>query len=148
MPCEVVIRRKLRRSQMLQFFAKQPACLVGIEACASAHYWGRELSQQGHQVKLMPAGYVKPYVTTQHDELCAGRADCRTIVAAKVGDHLEVRHQAAGQPHQLDVALGLPFEPSARLVAIEIAIEIDLSAASLDDKPAVPSLPAQHRQSP
>jgi hypothetical protein len=65
-------------------------------------------------------------LATQYDELCAGRADRRAIVAAEVGDRLEVRHQAAGQPHQLDVALSLPFEPSARLDAIEIAIEIDL----------------------
>ena len=65
-------------------------------------------------------------LATQHDELRAGRADRRPIVAAKVGDRLEVRHQAAGQPHQLDVALGLPFEPPARLDAIEIAVEIDL----------------------
>jgi transposase len=65
---DVVIRRKLRRSQMLQFFAKQPACPVGIEACASAHYWGRELTKQGHQVKLMPPSYVKPYVKRQKND--------------------------------------------------------------------------------
>ena len=65
-------------------------------------------------------------LAAQHDELRAGRADRRSIVAAEVGDGLEVRHQAAGQPHQLEVALGLPFQPPARLDAIEIAVEIDL----------------------
>lgn len=65
-------------------------------------------------------------LATQHDELRAGRMDRRPIVAAEVGDRLEIRHQAAGQPHQLDVALAFPFEPAARLDAIEIAIEIDL----------------------
>ena len=65
-------------------------------------------------------------LTAQHDELRTGRADCRPAVAAEVGDRLEVRRQSAGQPHQLDVALGLPFEPPARLDAIEIAVEIDL----------------------
>ncbi len=59
-------------------------------------------------------------------KLRTGRADRRPAVAAEVGDRLEVRRQSAGQPHQLDVALGLPFEPPARLDAIEIAVEIDL----------------------
>jgi transposase len=45
---------------MLEFFGKLPRCLVGIEACASSHYWARELITQGHEVKLMPAQYVKP----------------------------------------------------------------------------------------
>jgi transposase len=76
---EVVIRRKLRRSQMLQFFAKQPACLVGIEACASAHYWGRELTKQGHQVKLMPPSYVKPYVKRQKNDAADAEAICEAV---------------------------------------------------------------------
>lgn len=76
---EVVIRRKLRRSQMLQFFAKQPASLVGIETCASAHYWGRELSQQGHQVKLMPPSYVKPYVKRQKNDAADAEAICEAV---------------------------------------------------------------------
>jgi hypothetical protein len=65
-------------------------------------------------------------LAAQHHELCAGRADRRPVVAAEVGDRLEVRHQSAGQPHQLDIALALPFKPTARLDAIEIAVEIDL----------------------
>ena len=52
----------MTRGRMLNFFAKLPPCLVGIEACASAHYWARELVSLGHDVKLMPAQYVKPYV--------------------------------------------------------------------------------------
>ena len=57
----VVLRQKLSRSRVLEFFAKLPRCLVGIEACASSHYWARELIRLGHEVKLMPAQYVKPY---------------------------------------------------------------------------------------
>jgi transposase len=57
----MVLRQKLSRSRVLEFFAKLPRCLVGIEACASSHYWARELITQGHEVKLMPAQYVKPY---------------------------------------------------------------------------------------
>lgn len=59
---QVVIRRQLRRGALLKFFAKLPACVVGIEACGSAHYWGRELRLLGHDVRLMPPVRVKPYV--------------------------------------------------------------------------------------
>jgi transposase len=59
---QVVIRRQLKRRFVLAFFQKLPACLVGIEACASAHYWARELQALGHTVGLMPPAYVKPYV--------------------------------------------------------------------------------------
>jgi transposase len=55
-------RRQIRRGQMLTFFASLAPCLVGIEACASAHHWGRELMALGHQVRLMPPAYVKAYV--------------------------------------------------------------------------------------
>ena len=59
---KVLVRRQLRRCEVLAFFAKLPPCLVGMEACATAHYWGRELIKLGHNVKLMPPAYVKPYV--------------------------------------------------------------------------------------
>ena len=61
-PGKVLVRRQLRRAEVLRFFAKLPPCLVGMEACATAHYWGRELIKLGHTVKLMPPAYVKPYV--------------------------------------------------------------------------------------
>jgi len=59
---EIAFNKPLRRAQMLPFFAKLEPCLIGIEACSSAHYWGRELTAFGHEVKLMPPAYVKPYV--------------------------------------------------------------------------------------
>ena len=59
---KVVVARKLRRKEVLTFFAKLPPCLVGMEACGSAHYWGREIGKFGHTVKLMPPKYVKAYV--------------------------------------------------------------------------------------
>ncbi|SKY84766.1 Uncharacterised protein [Mycobacteroides abscessus subsp. massiliense] len=62
----------------------------------------------------------------QQHELPAGRLDCRSVVAAEVGDGLEVRHQPAGQPHQLQVALGLPLQPPARRDPVQIAVEVDL----------------------
>jgi hypothetical protein len=58
----VVLRRQLKRRYVLAFFQKLPSCLVGIEACASSHYWSRELQALGHTVRLMPPAYVKPYV--------------------------------------------------------------------------------------
>ncbi|MBV9516899.1 MAG: IS110 family transposase, partial [Hyphomicrobiales bacterium] len=67
----VVLRKRLTRHQLLRFFAQHPPALIGMEACGSAHHWGRELEKLGHQVKLMPASYVKPFVkrnkTDGHD---------------------------------------------------------------------------------
>src|SRR4051794_4379448 len=56
---QVLIRRQLKRRAVLGFFQKLPVCLVGIEACASSHYWSRELQALGHSVRLMPPAYVK-----------------------------------------------------------------------------------------
>ena len=58
----VVLRRKLRRDDVAGFFRVLPPCLIGIEACATAHHWARVLTALGHEVRLMPASYVKPYV--------------------------------------------------------------------------------------
>src|SRR5271154_1656981 len=58
----VVVVKAIRRAQLLAFFASLPSCLVGIEACSSAHHWARALIAMGHRVKLMPPAYVKPYV--------------------------------------------------------------------------------------
>jgi transposase len=63
-----VLRKKFRRGQVLKFFAILPPCLVGMEACGSAHHWARELSAQGHQVRLIPPQYVRPFLkTNKHD---------------------------------------------------------------------------------
>jgi transposase len=64
---KVVVARKLRRKEVLAFFAKLPPCLVGMEACGSAHYWAREIVKLGHAVKLMPPKYVKAYVKRGRD---------------------------------------------------------------------------------
>jgi transposase len=76
---KVVLRRQLRRSQVLQFFARQPSCLVGMEACASSHHWARELSALGHAVKLMPAQYVKPYVKRGKNDAADAEAICEAV---------------------------------------------------------------------
>ena len=69
-----VKKRMLRRNQMLQFFVQLPPCLVSMEACASAHYWGRELRAMGHDVKLIPPQYVKPYVRGNKNDYNDARA--------------------------------------------------------------------------
>jgi len=76
---KVVLCKKLTRSRMLEFFGKLPKCLVGIEACASSHYWARELIALGHEVKLMPAQYVKPYVKRGKNDAADAEAICEAV---------------------------------------------------------------------
>jgi transposase len=74
-----VIRRQLKRRHVLTFFQKLPPCLVGIEACASSHYWSRELQALGHTVRLMPPAYVKPYVKRQKNDATDAEAICEAV---------------------------------------------------------------------
>ena len=76
---EVVIRRQLRRRQVLAFFRKQPSCLVGMEACATAHHWAREIAALGHAVKLMPPRYVKPYVKRNKNDAADAEGICEAV---------------------------------------------------------------------
>jgi transposase len=64
---------------VLKFFASLPPCLIGIEACASAHHWSRELQSLGHEVKLMPPAYVKPYVKRQKNDMADAEAICEAV---------------------------------------------------------------------
>ena len=73
------IRCQLRRAKVLPFVAKLPACLIGIEACATAHYLARELGALGHQVKLIPPSYVKPYVKRQKNDAADAEAICEAV---------------------------------------------------------------------
>ena len=81
---QVVIRRQLKRRYVLAFFAKLPACLVGIEACASSHHWSRELKTLGHTVRLMPPAYVKPYVKRQKNDTADAEAICEAVSRANM----------------------------------------------------------------
>ena len=75
-----LLRKQLRRSQVLAFFSRLPRCLVGMEACATAHYWARELSALGHEVRLMPAQYVKAYVKRNKNDAADAEAICEAVV--------------------------------------------------------------------
>ena len=109
----VIIRRQLKRRQVMAFFRKLPPCLVGMEACASSHHWSRELQELGHTVRLMPPAYVKPYVKRQKNDATDAEAICEAVtrpnmrfVATKTADqqsclmlhrtrHLFIRQQTA-----------------------------------------------------
>ena len=72
----VLFRRRLRREKLLEFLATQPRCVVAMEACASAHYWGREIGRLGHQVRLIAPVYVKPFVKRQKNFMADAEAIC------------------------------------------------------------------------
>lgn len=76
---QVILRRRLRRSMLLAFFEKLPPCLIGMEACATAHHWARQLIALGHQVRLMPATYVKPYVKRGKNDVVDAEAICEAV---------------------------------------------------------------------
>lgn len=88
----VVLQKRLRRSQIVEFFAKLPRSLIGIEACGSAHYWARTLRDLGHEVRLLPAAYVKPFVRRNKTDardaaaICTalGRPDMRFVAVKSV----------------------------------------------------------------
>lgn len=76
---EVILKRKLTRARMVPFFEKLGRCLIGIEACATSHYWARQLRRLGHDVRLMPPSYVKPYVKRQKNDSADAEAICEAV---------------------------------------------------------------------
>lgn len=74
-----VFNKKIKRAKLLEFFENLPPCVVGMEACGSAHHWGRELRKLGHDVRLMPATYVKPYVKRGKTDAVDAEAICEAV---------------------------------------------------------------------
>ena len=74
-----VLRKRLRRGQVLAFFSRIPRCVVGLEACATAHYWARKLGALGHEVRLMPAQYVKAYIKGNKHDAADAEAICESV---------------------------------------------------------------------
>jgi transposase len=76
---QVTVAKKLRRAEVIKFFEAIPACLVGMEACATAHFWAREISALGHEVRLMPPSYVKAYLRRQKNDAADAEAICEAV---------------------------------------------------------------------
>jgi len=76
---KVILRKQLRREQMVEFFAKVPPCLVGMEACGSAHHWARVLQGQGHTVRVIASQFVKPYVKSNKNDAADAEAICEAV---------------------------------------------------------------------
>jgi len=76
---KALLRKQLRRSEMAKFFANMEPCLIGMEACSSAHYWARKLGEYGHTVKLMAPQFVKPYVKTNKNDIADAEAICEAV---------------------------------------------------------------------
>src|SRR5471032_2584421 len=134
--------REIPRNALVNL--RQPPLHLGLREVPVSRVDGLELAAVDRNARL--AEQFK--ASAQHHELAANPADGFAIVLAEVGYGLEVRHQAAGQPNQLDVALALPFQAPARLHPIEVIRRRKSSTASPDDRPAFLSSPARRRQSP
>ncbi len=76
---KAVLRKQLRRAQVAVFFGNLPPCIIGMEACASAHYWGRTLQRFGHTVRLMAPQFVKPYVKSNKNDVADAEAICEAV---------------------------------------------------------------------
>lgn len=76
---QVLVRRQIRRGEVLAFFRRLPPCLIGMEACSTAHCWARALAALGHEVRLMPAAYVKPYVKRGKSDALDAEGICEAV---------------------------------------------------------------------
>lgn len=76
---KAVLKKQLKRVQMAPFFVNLPACLIGMEACGSAHHWARKLQAMGHTVRLMAPQFVKPYVKTNKNDVADAEAICEAV---------------------------------------------------------------------
>ncbi|WP_035624899.1 IS110 family transposase, partial [Hydrogenophaga intermedia] len=76
---KVLVKKQLRRDQMATFFVNLPPCLLGMEACGSAHHWARKLQAMGHTVRLMAPQFVKPYVKTNKNDAADAEAICEAV---------------------------------------------------------------------
>src|SRR5215472_11891547 len=83
---KTVLKKRLSRSALGPFMANLPPCRVGLEACASAHYWSRQLRAFGHDVRLMSPQFVKPYVKSQKNDSNDAEAICEAVSPPKLSD--------------------------------------------------------------
>ena len=151
---EVVFNQALRRAQLYAFFEKLPPCLVGMEACGSSHYWARELSKLGHDVRLIPAMYVKPYVKRGKSDAVDAAAICEAVtrptmrfVAIKTEEQQGVlflhraRDLIVRQRTQLSNMLRGLLGEFGIVIAQGIGSAIKFAKSVLDgDKPGIPEV--------
>lgn len=103
----IVFRKRLTRAKVADFFAALPPCLVGIEACATAHHWARALRELGHTVKLMPPAYVKPYVKSQKNDAADAEAICEAVTrpTMRFAEVKSIEQQSVLSMHRLRAQL-------------------------------------------
>lgn len=104
---DVLFRKRLARAKVIEFFAGLPPCLIGIEACATAHHWARSLRDLGHTVKLMPPAYVKPYVKSQKNDAADAEAICEAVTrpTMRFAEVKSIEQQSALSMHRLRAQL-------------------------------------------
>ena len=152
---KTLIRRQLRRSQVLAFFEGCPRCLIGMEACSGAHHWGRQLQEMGHEVRLMPPSYVKPYVKRGKTDAADAEAICEAVtrpsmrfvpVKSEAASAALVLHRArdflVGQVTQTGNAIRAHMAEFGIVVAKGAKRVEDLSS-DLDALPAAVRLPLE-----
>jgi len=141
---KVVLKKQLRRHRVVSFFANLPVCLVGMEACGSAHHWARQLEKSGHRVKLMAPQFVKPYVKTNKNDAADAEAICEAVsrpnmrfVPIKNGEQQAVLslHRARqgfvkARTAQGNQIRGLLVYPAANNVTYALALKLEMEHTS------------------
>lgn len=140
---EIVARKQLKRADVLRYFAKLPPCLVGMEACMSAHYWQREIGKFGHAVRLMAPAFVKPYVRGNKNDRNDAEAICEAVqrpnmrfVVAKTPEQQAVLH--LHRARQLLVQQRVALNNHLRAVLLEYGISLPVGVKVLSQ--ALPGL--------
>lgn len=136
---EVVLRKQLKRGEMLCYFARLEPCLIGMESCGGAHYWSRELSKQGHCVRIMAPSFVKPYLKSNKNDRNDAEAICEAVqrpnmrfVTAKTLEQQAVLHLHHGR--QLLVRQRVALNNHLRGVLLEYGISLPVGAKVLSQR--------------
>ena len=129
-----LLRKKLRRDQLLAFFAAQPKCVVAMEACSSSHYWGREIGNLGHTVRLIPPAYVKPFVKRHKNDAADAEAICEAALRPTmrfVAVKSEVSQAAAIVFQHAIFSCGIERRSSMPCETILLSLELSLRKVRL-----------------